>query len=75
MASKEESVITWVIPGLMSATLALVGWMAININRMSENLAVVAFRVDAQSSYVKDLNSRIHNLEIASAVLEMKHPH
>lgn len=68
MTSGEERSLTWIIPGLMTATLSLVGWMAININRMSENLAVVVYRVEAESTYTKDLNNRLRNLEIFAAL-------
>lgn len=66
MTAKEERAITWVIPGLMTATLSLVGWMGINIQKMAESLAVVAFRVEAQATYTKELNIRIRTLELAT---------
>ena len=47
----------WLMPGLLSATLAVLGWMAVNINRISENLAVAIYKVD-------DHKKRIDYLEL-----------
>lgn len=42
----ESKILNWLMPALMSATLAVLGWMAININRISENLAVAVYKID-----------------------------
>ena len=42
----EKKMLDWLMPALLSATLAVLGWMAININRISENLAVAVYKID-----------------------------
>lgn len=61
--TREDQFITWLIPILMSATLGFVGWIAINISKISENLAVVAYKVEAQTSAIHDAELRIRVLE------------
>lgn len=68
MQTKEERVLSWLIPGIMTATLGLAGWMTVSVNRISENVAVIAFRIEAQAAYVKDLNKRVRELEIFAAL-------
>ncbi len=64
MPSKDDLVITWLIPALMTATLSLVGWISISINHMSESLAVVTYRIEANSLQLKEAEDRIHHLEL-----------
>lgn len=67
MTGKEAS-LTWIIPGLMSITLGFVSWMAINTSRISESLAVIAFRIDEQASDIKDVQKRVRELEFLAAL-------
>lgn len=53
----ETKVLNWIMPALLSATLAVLGWMAVNINRISENLAVAVYKID-------DHEKRIDVLEV-----------
>lgn len=72
MTGREEKIVTWLIPTLMTAILSLVGWMALNIERMSENLAVVVFRVESQAASLQDINHRVHDLEIFAAAKQQR---
>lgn len=53
----EKKLLDWLMPVLLSATLAVLGWMAVNINRISENLAVAVYKID-------DHEKRIDVLEL-----------
>ena len=64
MTTRDEKIVGWLIPALMTATLGLVGWIGITINRISETLAVVAYRVDSTAVAVKDLGLRVGSLEL-----------
>lgn len=63
MAERDHAVVTWVIPSLMSAILAVVGWMALSINRLSESLAVMVYRVESQAGEMRESERRIRFLE------------
>lgn len=69
--SSDHTALTWVIPSLMSAILALVGWGVLSINRLSETVAVVMYRMEDNSRYMKEVERRVHRLE-SFAVLKKK---
>jgi len=47
-----ERVIGWLIPSLLSTTLAVLGWIGININRISEDLAVMTYRLESNTKRI-----------------------
>lgn len=60
---KSEDVLNWLIPSLLTAVLAVLGWMAISMNNISTSLAVVVHQVHSLTDGQNDHETRIKFLE------------
>ncbi len=50
-----EALSNWVIPMLLATLVAVLGWMAINLNDIAKSLAVIVTRVDNHENRIREL--------------------
>jgi len=67
--SFEERINDWIVPILLAAMLALLSWMALTLQSLSQTLAVSVFRLDSmvtvEREHHDDHERRIETLETA----------
>lgn len=47
----------WMVPALLTGALGILTWMATNLNRISESLAVVVYRLENHEKRIDVLES------------------
>ncbi len=41
-----DKFVSWLIPAIMTGTMAILGWVGNTLNKISESLAVVVYKVE-----------------------------
>lgn len=57
--STDHRVTSWLMPTLLSVTVALLGWMSLNLNRISESLAVAVYKIDNHDKRIETIEHHI----------------
>lgn len=55
MASSADKLNSWLMPTLLTAALAVLGWMALTLTSISESLAVVVYKVENHEKRIDTL--------------------
>ena len=70
MDTFEYRVNGWLIPTLLSTSVGLLGWMNISINKISESLAVVTYRLETQVVDLRDTRAELKEVRAQVKLLE-----
>lgn len=53
----EQRALSFLIPCLLSLTIGILSWMALNVNRISETLAVMVYKSENHEKRIEFLES------------------
>ncbi len=64
----ETKVIGWLMPALLSGSLGVLGWIGVTSQKSSENLAIMAYRLEEMSGELKQVKSQVRYLETYAVI-------
>lgn len=52
-----QALVSWFVPVMLTAGVGALGWIGINMQRLSETLVVIAYRVDNHEGRLSNLEA------------------